>query len=253
MSKPRIRRMPAAVLAIVGLLAVGHIGATLAYTGPDTALKSSLQPALNRYFLGPLDQGWNLFAPGPYSQDEYMVVRACLSEFDVCAQGADAGAEITQWRNVTAEEQEAVLYNVFADRETRQSKVVHGRYWPAAHRLSDDQQDMIADNHIEGDPVFGADLYSADAEALYTPQQLSNLRTYQRLEDTAVGLGTLYMQQEYGDTVTLVEVRMMREAVPSFDQRHDPEDPDSVRSQSWTNIGWRPAMEFDDEVTNAWT
>lgn len=250
MAKHRIRRFPAVVLATVGLLAAGHIGATLAYTGPDTEVKASLQPALDRYFLGPLDQGWNLFAPGPYSQDEFMLVRACVSEYDVCAGGSDAGAEFTQWHNVTAEEQEAVAYNVFADRESRQSKVVHGRFWSMASDLTDEQRAMAENNHIDGDPVFGVDLYSAEASQAYPAGQLNTLRTYQRLEDAAVGLATLVMQQEYGDSVTLVEVRMLREPVPGFDQRHDPPE---ERAQYWRTIGWRPAMEFDEEVTAAWT
>lgn len=250
MASPRIRRLPAVVLATVGLLAAGHIGATLAYTGPDTPVRAALQPALNRYFLGPLDQGWNLFAPGPYSQDEYMLVRGCVSDFDVCAGGADAGAEFTEWRNVTAEELEAVEYNIFANRETRQSKVVHGRLWPAANKLTDDQQAMAAGNHIDGDPVFGVDLYSPEAEEAYAPGQLNNLRTYQRLEDAAVGLATLYLQQEHGEAVSLVEVRMLREAVPQFEQRHDPpEEP----AEQWTSIGWRPATVFDDDVKAAWS
>lgn len=250
MAKPRIRRLPAVVLATVGLLATGHIGATLAYTGPDTPVRAALQPGLNRYFLGPLDQGWNLFAPGPYSQDEYMLARACVSEFDVCAGGADAGAEFTQWRNITAEEQEALEYNIFANRETRQSKVVHGRFWPAANDLTEEQQAMAAGNHIDGEPVFGVDLYSPEAQEAFPPAQLNDLRTYERLEDAAVGLATLVLQEEHGDEVTLVEVRMLREAVPSFDQRHDPPQ---ERSQYWTNIGWRPAAEFDDEVKAAWS
>ncbi|HJG51290.1 MAG TPA: DUF5819 family protein [Brachybacterium faecium] len=250
MASPRIRRLPAVVLATAGLLAAGHIGATLAYTGPETPLRASLQPALNEYFLGPLDQGWNLFAPGPYSQDEYMVVRACISEFDVCAGGTDAGAEFTPWRNITAEEVEAVEYNIFANRESRQSKVVHGRFWPAANKLTSEQQEMAAANHIDAEPVFGIDLYSPEAEEAFAPGQLSNLRTYQRLEDAAVGLATLSLQEEYGDAVTLVEVRMLREAVPSFDTRHDPpEEP----AQQWTSIGWRPAAEFDDDVKAAWS
>jgi len=250
MASPRIRRLPAVVLATVGLLAAGHIGATLAYTGPDTPVRAALQPALNRYFLGPLDQGWNLFAPGPYSQDEYMLVRACTSDFDTCAGGADAGAEFTEWRNLTAEEVEAVEYNIFANRESRQSKVVHGRLWPAASKLTDEQQDMASANHIDGDPVFGVDLYSAEAEETYSAGQLNNLRTYQRLEDTAVGLATLYLQQEHGDAVTLVEVRMLREPVPAFNQRHDPPE---EQAQYWTTIGWRPAMEFGDDVKGAWS
>lgn len=250
MAPSRIRRLPAVVLATVGLLAAGHIGATLIYTGPDTPVKSALQPGLNRYFLGPLDQGWNLFAPGPYSQDEYMLVRACISDIDTCAGGDSAGAEFTPWRNVTAEELEAAEYNIFANRETRQSKVVHGRLWPVANRLSDDQQAMAAGNHIDGEPVFGVDLYSPEASDTFTPSQLNDLRTYQRLEDTAVGLATLVLQEEHGDAVTLVEVRMLREAVPSFDQRHDPPP---ERAEQWTTIGWRPATEFDDDVKAAWS
>lgn len=109
---------------------------------------------------------------------------------------------------------------------------------------------MAAGNHIDGDPVFGVDLYSADATEAFTPSQLNNLRTYQRLEQTAVGLATLVLREEHGDAVTLVEVRMKREAVPSFDQRHDPPE---ERSQYWTNIGWRPAAEFDDDVKAAWS
>lgn len=250
MASPRIRRLPAVLLATVGLLAAGHIGATLAYTGPETPVRSALQPGLNRYFLGPLDQGWNLFAPGPYSQDEYMLVRGCLGDFDVCAGGVDAGAEFTPWRNITAEEQEALEYNIFANRETRQSKVVHGRLWPAAHALTDEQQAMAAGNHIEGGPVFGVNLYSPEANERFTPAQLNDLRTYQRLEEVAVGLATLVLQEEHGEAVTLVEVRMKREAVPSFDQRHDPPE---ERSEYWTTIGWRPAATFDDDVKGAWS
>lgn len=250
MAKPRIRRLPAVVLAIVGLLAAGHIGATLAFTGPDTPLKQSMQPALNRYFLGPLDQGWNLFAPGPYSQDEYMMVRACISEHEVCAGGADAGAEFTPWREVTAEEVAAVDYNIFANRESRQSKVVHGRYWPASSKLSDEQREMAAANHIDGEPVFGVDLYSDEAEEAFSPGQLNNLRTYQRLEDVAVGLGSLYMYEDHGEAATLVEVRMLREPVTPFSERHDPPE---ERPQYWRNIGWRPVTEFNEEVYAAWS
>ena len=250
MVSSRIRRLPAVVLTTVGLLAAGHIGATLAYTGPDTPVKAALQPALDRYFLGPLDQGWNLFAPGPYSQDEYMLVRACLSEMDVCAGGDAAGAEFTEWRNVTAEELEAAEYNIFADRETRQSKVVHGRFWPVANDLPDAQRAMAEANHIDGEPVFGVDLSSPEASEVYSDSELGTLRTYERLEEVAVGLGTLVMRQEHGDAVTLVEVRMLRESVPGFSQRHDPP---GEPAQHWTSIGWRPAMEFDEETLEAWS
>lgn len=249
MNKPKIKTLPAVVLIIAGLLGFGHIAPTLAYTGPTTPLKQSLQPALDRYFLGPLDQGWNLFAPGPYSQDEYFLVRACISDAETCAAGASAGAQFTEWRNVTAEEVSAVRYNIFANRESRQSKVVHGRFWPAAADLSNEHRQMAEANHIDGEPTFGVDLYSPEAEQAFSSSQLNELRQYQRLEDVAVGLGTLYMYQEHGDAVSLVEVRMRRDAVTPFSQRHDPP---AEPSESFMRIGWRSAMEFDEEVLAQW-
>jgi hypothetical protein len=65
-----------------------------------------------------------------------------------------------------------------------------------------------------------------------------------------VGLGTLVMREEHGDAVTLVEVRMLRESVPGFSQRHDPP---SEPAQHWTTIGWRPATEFDEDTLEAWS
>src|SRR5690625_2369297 len=118
--KQEPRALTTIVLLIAGLVGAGHIAATLAFTGPSTPIKQSLQPELNRYFLGPLDQGWNLFAPGPYSQDEYLLVRACVSSPEICAGGDEAGAEFTDWHNVTAEEMESVQGNIFANRESRQ-------------------------------------------------------------------------------------------------------------------------------------
>lgn len=248
-TKERIKPLPAVLLVIGGILALTHILATLAFTGPDTAIKQSLQPHLNRYFLGPLDQGWNLFAPGPYSQDEYLLVRACVSPAETCAAGASGGAEFTEWRNVTAEEMEQRPYNIFTNREARQSKVVHSRFWSAASELDQDYRAMAEDNHVQGDPVFGVDLYSEEAEQEFNPSQLNKLRSYQRLEDVAVGFASLYAHREWGPSVSFVEVRMRRDAVAPFAQRHEPP---VEESQSFTNIGWRDVKEFDQEVLAAW-
>lgn len=249
MSHKRIGRLPAALLIAGGLLAAAHILATLVFTGPDSVLKQSLQPHLNRYFLGPLDQGWSLFAPSPYSQDEYLLVRACVSPIDVCAGGTSAGAEFTEWRNVTAEEMQQVSQNIFANRESRQSKTVVSRFWSAASDLDEEHRDMAADNHIQGEPVFGVDLYSPDATESFSAAELQNLRSYQRLENVAVGFASLYAYREWGNAATIVEVRMRRDAVAPFEQRHNlSSDP----SQAFTNIGWRDVKRFDDEVLAAW-
>jgi hypothetical protein len=246
----RIRKIPAVVL-VLGILAGGaHVAATLAFTGPDTPLKQSLQPGLNQYFLGPLDQGWNLFAPGAYSQDEYMLMRACTSSAEVCAGGAEAGAQFTEWRNVSAEETpSAGLPRIIANREHRQSKVIHSRFWPAATKLAPEFRTMAEANHLDQEPVFGVDLDSSEATETFTASELAELRAYERLEEVAVGFASLYALSEWGEEASLVEVRMRRDSVTSFEQRHDPP---SETSQSFINIGWRSITPYEEETRNAW-
>lgn len=236
------------VLLLAGLLGAGHIAATLAFTGPSTPIKQSLQPQLNRYFLGPFDQGWNLFAPGPYSQDEYLLLRGCTSSPDVCAGGADAGAEFTEWHNVTAEEMEAVPGNIFANRQTRQSKVLVGRLWGAMSNLNDEQRAQIAQPAVLGEYPFGVDLLSSAASEKYSGNELSSLRQYQRLENAVVGFSSLYALSKW-DGVSMVEIQLVRQAVPPFDQRHDPPE---ERSENRMYIGWRDTMNFDEDTVKAW-
>lgn len=250
MEKTRRIGLPARIMLVLGgLVVIAHIAATLAFTGPQTPLKASLQPELNKYFLGPLDQGWSLFAPGPYSQDEYFLMRACLDSAEICAGGASAGAEFSEWRNVTDEEMAPNAGNMFANRGSKQSKTIHGRFWSAAHKLSDEQRKLVAANHIQGQEVFGVELASAEAKKQFSTTQLNNLRAYERMEQVAVGFATLYAKNVWGDQVSIVEVQMRRDAVTPFAQRHDPPE---KQSQSFTKIGWRDAMEFDEEVLAAW-
>lgn len=236
------------MLLVAGLVGAGHIAATLAFTGPSTPIKTSLQPELNRYFLGPLDQGWNLFAPGPYSQDEYLLIRGCTSSPEICADGSDAGAEFTDWHNVTAEEMESIPGNIFANRESRQSKAIVGRLWGAMSDLNNARREQVAQPAVLGEPPFGVDVYSSDAAETISDSELSTMRLYQRLEDAAVGFASLYAQAEW-DGVSMVEIQMLREEVPSFEQRHDPQ---GNREQNRLYIGWRDAMNFDETTTEVW-
>lgn len=244
--KPRVLTL--IVLVVAGLLGVGHIAATLAFTGPSNPIKSSLQPELNRYFLGPLDQGWNLFAPGPYSQDEYLLVRGCMSSSEVCAGGAESGAEFTEWRNVTAEEMESIPGNIFANRGARQSKAIVGRLWGAMSDLDDSQRQQVADPAVLGEPPFGVDVHSSDAEESFSETELSNLRLYQRLEDAAVGFASLYSHAEWGEA-SMVEIQLVRESVPPFEDRHSAPD---QKSENRMYIGWRDAETFDEDTMGVW-
>jgi hypothetical protein len=248
-SASRIQKIPAFILLVGALLGGGHLVATLAFTGPETPLKQSLQPGLNRYFLGPLDQGWNLFAPGVYSQDEYMLVRACISSAEICAGGASAGAEFTDWRNVTVEEAPPANFRVVANREHRQSKVIHSRFWPMASALSPEFRKMAEANHLNQEPVFGVELDSSEAAETFAASDLNELQSYQRMEDVAVGFASLYALRTWGEETSLVEVRMRRDAVVPFEQRHDGP---AEKTESFMNIGWRSVMPFNEETRNAW-
>lgn len=245
-TKPKILSM--AVLLIAGLLAMAHIGATLAFTGPSTPIKSSLQPELNKYFLGPLDQGWSLFAPGPYSQDEYFTMRACVSDGKTCAAGAKNGAEFTEWRDVTAEEMVSRAGNIFSNREAKQSKAIHGRLWGAVSDLSTEAKEEIEKPFVLGVPVFGMSLDSAEAAEKYSASERASLRAYKRMEDTAVGFATLYAQEQWGGA-SMIEIKLRRESVTPFALRHEEEHQNKV---SEMYIGWRDAKEFDEQTLAVW-
>ncbi|MGQ3383786.1 DUF5819 family protein [Glutamicibacter sp. TV12E] len=247
--KTRPKLFTVLVLLIAGAAALGHIGATLAFTGPSTPIKSSLQPGLNRYFLGPLDQGWSLFAPGPYSQDEYFTMRACLSSAEICAQGSKKGAKFTEWRDVTAEEMKSRAGNMFANRESKQSKSIHGRLWSAASDLSTSAREQIAKPFIQGTPVFGMDLSSSQARKEYSATELSNLRAYKRMEDTAVGFASLYAIEQWGGA-SMVEIKLRREPIVPFAQRNNDEATTKSRE---TYIGWRDTKEFSKAAVSAWS
>ncbi len=245
----RMGRLSTIVLLIGGLLVGGHLAATLAFTGPQTPLKQSLQPALNRYFLGPLDQGWSLFAPGPYSQDENFLMRACLSSADVCAKGAEAGAEFSDWQNITEQEMEGAKFNIFSNRESKQSRSLAGRFWPVAEKLSSKQSAMAQANHVAGEPVFGVDLESAEAAKKYSANELNALKNYQRLEDVAVGFASLNAFEIWGEKATMVEVRLRRDPVVPFEQRNN----ENVEtSSSFVKVGWRDVTTFDEDTMAAW-
>lgn len=245
-TKPKIATL--VVLVLAGIATLGHIGATLAFTGPSTPIKTSLQPELNRYFLGPLDQGWSLFAPGPYSQDEYFTMRACLSSEEICAGGQKAGAEFTEWRDVTTEEMVDRAGNMFSNRETKQSKVIHGRLWGAASDLSSNARSEIEKPFIQGTPVFGVDLGSSEAADKYSSSELSNLRAYKRMEDTAVGFASLYAIEQWGGA-SIVEIKLRREPVTTFNQRHNKA---AESKPIETYIGWRDTKEFSEAAVAVW-
>lgn len=245
--KPKI--LTFVVLVLAGLLSLGHIGATLAFTGPATPIKTSLQPGLNKYFLGPLDQGWGLFAPGPYSQNEFFMVRGCLSEPEICAGGQLRGAEFSEWRNVTEEESEEQAGNIFANRESKQSRVIHGRVWSAAADLPTKPKEMLGNPYVLGEPTFGVELNSDEALEQFSSSELSKMRSYQRLEDVAVGFASLYAIEQWGGA-SMVEIKLLRTSVTPFAQRHNPpEEPTSTT----TYLGWRDTMTFDEETMSAWS
>lgn len=249
MKTRRIGLLPAVVLAIGGLIAGGHLAATLAFTGPQTPLKSSLQPALNNYFLGPLDQGWSPFAPGVYSQDEYFLMRACLSSLKVCESGEKGGAKFSEWRNVTAEEMKSAEHNIFSDRGSKQSKVIAARFWSAASALPSAQSALAQANHVGGSKVFGVDLSSKQAKDKYSPNLLSKLQSYERMENVAVGFASLKANEYWGAKATLVEVRMRRDPVVPFEQRRLDNKPPA---STFMKIGWRDVNKFDPETMAAW-
>lgn len=176
-------------------------------------------------------------------------MRACLSSADTCAKGEAGGAKFSEWQNITAQELEGAKYNIFSNRESKQSRAIHGRVWSAANQLSGKQSAMAQANHIQGEAVFGVDLDSPEAAKKFKAGELNTLKNYERLEDVAVGFASLKAHEMWGNEATLVEVRLRRDAVVPFEQR---KNPPSETSSTFVKIGWRDVTTFDEDTMAAW-
>lgn len=94
----------ALALAVVGLVAVGHVAMVFLHVAPDNTVSKEYSEEVGDWVFPEFEQNWKLFAPNPLQQNIAVEVRAEVDR-------ADGSRATTGWINLTAEDAAAVRGN----------------------------------------------------------------------------------------------------------------------------------------------
>ncbi|MFI6084442.1 DUF5819 family protein [Streptomyces sp. NPDC051217] len=100
-------RVAAAVaLAVVALVAVGHVAMVFLHVAPQNTVSKEYGEQVGDWVYPEFEQNWKLFAPNPLQQNIAVEVRADVNR-------ADGSRGTTGWINLTAEDAAAIRGNPF--------------------------------------------------------------------------------------------------------------------------------------------
>lgn len=95
----------AVALAVVGLLAVGHVAMVFLHVAPDNTVSKEYGEEVGDWVFPEFEQNWKLFAPNPLQQNIAVEVRAEVDR-------TDGSRGTTGWINLTAEDARAIRGNL---------------------------------------------------------------------------------------------------------------------------------------------
>ncbi|MFB8350489.1 DUF5819 family protein [Streptomyces niveus] len=95
----------AVALAVVGLLAVGHVAMVFLHVAPDNTVSKEYGEEVGDWVFPEFEQNWKLFAPNPLQQNIAVEVRAEVDR-------TDGSRGTTGWINLTEEDARAIRGNL---------------------------------------------------------------------------------------------------------------------------------------------
>ena len=210
-----------------------HFAATALWVSPAGPIYNAVAPVVNPYMQPFFQQGWNLYAPNPWSGDYTFLLRARWTDHST------GQLRTSDWVDVTTREWNGILHHPVHPRSDQYSEGL-------SELLSDDQDNLI-DNQasiVERDYSHaGWDQLLADLSAQKgaDPGSLESYVLHQRV---AVAFATQYAYALWGPDVEAVQIRLKYTPVPSFADRADKD----VQPESFfTYFGWRPTVVFDGQ------
>ncbi|MFC8825378.1 DUF5819 family protein [Streptomyces sp. NPDC057137] len=100
----RYQVVAALALAVVGLVAVGHVAMVFLHVAPDNTVSKKYGEQVGDWVFPEFEQNWKLFAPNPLQQNIAVEVRAEVDK-------ADGSRGTTGWINLSAEDGAAIRGN----------------------------------------------------------------------------------------------------------------------------------------------
>lgn len=215
---------------LVGLVGL-HFAATFLWNAPTNPIKESVASDVDAYMRPFFEQNWSLFAPNPINSEDELYVRAQVADIQT------GNLEITEWRSATQLEWTLVRGNPAPSRASRVSSNLNRRVSSAWRALTDEQQEIVADNYPDmpdWNPLAD-DLIEAQGG-----ETSSRVARMVRADRVATGYATQFAKAIWGEGVEAVQIELRRTPVPRWDERMEPE-PESP-SFTTREFGWRPAL-----------
>ncbi len=203
------RHVALAVACGLAVLLIVHFTATVLYVAPTNPVRLRFEHRINAYMSPYFVQGWQMFAPGPFFEDRWLVVRARVRD-------ESGRSHVTEFHDLNA-------------RETSKS-----RLW-RSHRfyLPEEAITLLAGS----DPRVGArDIVRT--EELPAPATATDMRFRKRAAEFARALASAAAVAQWGDGVEAVQLRIVARTLPAWEQRHR-ERPSHETYDLW----WMPRME----------
>ncbi len=215
-----------AVVATIAVLAVVHSVLVTVWVMPTSPIRDAIgADRLAGYInndIVPFEQSWSVFAPTPRRGGENVQVRAYDGETGTT----------TEWFDITADEDERILHVPNPSR-------IHA----VTRRLGGSANEELADlTDVQ------VDLVSTDE-----PTRREMLRLlpddYVDLEEMLIRFGTMYSIARWGNSVTMVQIKIGHRRVPAFANR--------ARADflnvpfTYRTLGWRKALRGDTEAQAA--
>ncbi|MFC7303031.1 DUF5819 family protein [Streptomyces monticola] len=125
---PLARSLVAAVAAVVAVAVLAHLAVLLVFNAPRNAISARHGDTINAYVHPELSQNWKVFAPNPMRRNLDLLGRAEV-------RGPDGAVTTTRWRDLTAEDLDALRGSVFPSVSVEQFRQAWTDF--IAHRTSE--------------------------------------------------------------------------------------------------------------------
>ena len=225
--------------AVALVLLVVHMFFTAVVNTPNSDIKYNVLPgaAADRYAKPYLVQDYKIFAPDPADTDRQLWVRAWVED--------ESGAkEATEWINATHVELAATYRKTLR----KQLSIVGAeRLMGAFSKLSEDHKSVAAENHLDGDALYGL----RDAMVAADGSNQAAVDEFIRADNYVTSYATQVAYAMWGDSGTIrgVQVRAVYDPVVRWADR---KDPNAERPPSrYTDLGWVPPMEWPAQDRDA--
>ncbi|MCD2498394.1 DUF5819 family protein [Microbacterium nymphoidis] len=224
------RRWVRAVAFVAVLFTAWHVFASFLWIAPPSPLREVVPgKALSSYMLPFFGQSWSVFAPEPINGDYHFNVRAVIVE---------GGERVeTGWVSATDVELSMIRYNLTPPRAGIQSSELASDFKKAWDALGDQQRAILAERYVGNADQLRADLEGSITEGEGASVTADQVDAYLQQEQRSVAYATQVARAIWGPSVEEVQVRVSRQNIIPFGQRHNPE---AKRPEPKISLdGWR--------------